>query len=135
MEILIGHCTFEGLTEVEFGEYAMEYDSYEPDPQVISKLAGFGYNYSIVIVLGTWCHDSQEQLPRFNRILDEIGYASGEVSLIAVDGNKKCDLVDIEELNIEFVPTIIFYQNREEIGRIVETPEVSLEADWLSIIQ
>jgi hypothetical protein len=135
MEILFGHCTFEGLAEVEFGEYAAEYDNYEADPQVISELAGMGYNYSIVIVLGTWCHDSQEQLPRFNRILDEIGYAAGEVSLIAVDGKKTCDLVNLDDLDIEFVPTFIFYRIREEIGRIIETPEVSLEADWLAIIK
>ena len=135
MEILIGGCTRAGLADVEFGDFFHEYESYEPEYQIISQLSSIGQSYGIVLVLGTWCHDSQEQVPRFFRILDEIGYPDDEIRIIAVDGEKNYPGMETEELAIEFVPTIIFYQKKEEIGRIVETPEVSLEADWLSIIQ
>ena len=134
-EILRGGCTRAGLTDAKFGDFSGEYEDYAVDPELISELKATGLNYSILVVLGSWCQDSREQVPRFFRILDAIGYDDGEISMIAVDGNKKCTEFDISEFDIEFVPTFIFYRQGEEIGRIVETPEVSLEADWLGIVQ
>ena len=43
--------------------------------------------------------------------------------------------VDIEDLNIELVPTFIIYKKGEEIGRIVETPYDTLEEDIWKIVQ
>ena len=37
-------------------------------------------------------------------------------------------------LEIGFVPTYIFFRNREEVGRIVENPMQSLEKDMLAIL-
>ena len=71
MEILIGPCTRAGLSDVEFGDFSNEYDSYEPESQVISQLINQGQGYGIVLVLGTWCQDSYEQVPRFFRVLDD----------------------------------------------------------------
>ena len=36
--------------------------------------------------------------------------------------------------DIEFVPTIIFLRNGKELGRIVESPEQSLEKDMRKIL-
>jgi hypothetical protein len=36
-------------------------------------------------------------------------------------------------MNIERVPTFIFKRGGEEIGRIIETPDESLEADMLKL--
>jgi hypothetical protein len=33
------------------------------------------------------------------------------------------------------VPTIIFYENGKELGRIVESPEKTLETDILKILE
>ena len=38
------------------------------------------------------------------------------------------------DLDIELVPTFIFYRNGEELGRIVETPEDTLEKDLAEIV-
>ncbi|MEJ2614863.1 MAG: hypothetical protein P8Z35_07895 [Ignavibacteriaceae bacterium] len=37
-------------------------------------------------------------------------------------------------MKIELVPTIIFYKDEKELGRIVETPNDSLEKDILKIL-
>ena len=42
---------------------------------------------------------------------------------------------EAEGLRIELVPTIIFYKDGSEIGRIVETPVESMEKDLLKIIE
>lgn len=84
--------------------------------------------------MGTWCSDSREQIPAFYKILDELNYPSDKVTLICVDRKKKGLSNEADGLNIELVPTIIFYRNGEEIGRIIETPQESLEKDLLGII-
>ena len=135
-EILIGYCSRSDLNDVGFGEYMTEeYENYQADPEIIQQLGDLNTSVDIVIVLGTWCHDSKEQVPRFYRVLDDAGYPDDPITLIAVDGKKTGGKLDISHLNIEFVPTFIFYSKGEEIGRIIETPEVSLEVDMLDIIQ
>ncbi len=44
------------------------------------------------------------------------------------------DKLDITNLKIERVPTIIFYRNGVELGRITETPVQSLEKDMEVIV-
>jgi len=39
-----------------------------------------------------------------------------------------------EKYQIEFVPTFVVLQDDEEIGRIVETPIVSIEQDLVEIL-
>jgi hypothetical protein len=41
----------------------------------------------------------------------------------------------VADLNIERVPTFIIMNEGIEIGRIIETPEETLEADLLKILQ
>jgi len=134
-EILIGYCDREGLQSCEFGSsFNHEYGEYNPLKEIIRKIKKTKKDYQIVMILATWCHDSQEQVPRFYRILDEAGIAGCLLHLICVDGEKTGGDLSIEEYNIERVPTFIFYRNGEEIGRIIETPEISLEEDVLGII-
>jgi hypothetical protein len=57
------------------------------------------------------------------------------IKMICVDGDKKCEDVDISGLNIEKVPTFIIYAGNKEIGRIIETPANSIESDLLQILQ
>ena len=57
-----------------------------------------------------------------------------KTTLINVDKNKKGKRDEIEGLAIELVPTIIFYKDEKEIGRIIETPKDTLEKDMLDIL-
>ena len=52
-----------------------------------------------------------------------------------MDRNKSSSGTEIQSLNIELVPTFIFYKNENEIGRIIETPEISIESDMLKILR
>jgi thiol-disulfide isomerase/thioredoxin len=83
--------------------------------------------------MGTWCSDSKEQIPAFYKILDELNCDSNSITLINVDRNKKGLSNEIKKLNIELIPTIIFYKQRKKIGRIIETPYKSLEKDLINI--
>jgi len=135
-DILTGPCTRDALLENDFGAiFKSEYKLYKPMKQVISELKEeVGSIDEIVIVFGVWCGDSQEQVPRFMKIVDQAGIPSGHLKIIAVNRKKDAVVEDISSYNIERVPTFIVYHNSEEIGRIVETPTETLEEDLLAIV-
>ena len=136
MEVLIGLCNRDGLKSDLFKTYfEAEYNSYKTDTAVINKIktAIKEKNITITIVMGSWCGDSQEQVPRFYKILDETGFNESNVILYCVDRAKKTDKGETDSLNIQLVPTFIFYKDGKEIGRIIETPILILEKDFLEI--
>jgi thiol-disulfide isomerase/thioredoxin len=134
-KMLIGFCTREAFQDTAFKDWFDEqYKNYQPDYEVLDKLEGNLDEISITIVMGTWCSDSREQVPSFYKILDELNYDTNKIKLICVDRKKKGLSDEADSLNIELVPTIIFYRNNEEIGRIIETPAESLEKDILEIV-
>ena len=131
-EILYGYCDRAGLEKGDFGKLFEEYyQIYEPDKDVLAQLRQYHEGVEILIVLGTWCSDSQEQVPKFFKILDKIRFDRKNVQMICVDSNKEAGLVDIVNYNIQKVPTFIVYRKGREIGRIIETPYSTLEKDLL----
>ena len=69
------------------------------------------------------------------KIIDEIQFPQEKLRIFGVDRKKESFEGDITSMNIELVPTFIFYENEKEIGRIIETPEISLESDMLKIFE
>jgi thiol-disulfide isomerase/thioredoxin len=133
-EVLIDTCNRDGLTGQVFGVfYQQEYASYSPDAEIIRLIDGKLNDYHLIVVMGSWCGDSQEQVPRFYKVLDQLHFPEDQVSLICVDRKKKTIHADIQPLNIQLVPTFIFYRKGAEAGRIVETPSQTLEKDILNI--
>ncbi len=134
--ILIDRCDKKGLQGSEFGEYFnKQYAGYKIDESILKALKRASKKFKIKIILGTWCGDSKRQVPRFYKILDQIKFKEKNLEIHCVDRAKKTHAYSIENLNIEFVPTFIFYKNGKEIGRIIESPETTLEQDFLNIIK
>ncbi len=135
-KMLIGYCDKNGLEKDIYGVYfKSQYDIYKPANKYIDKLRSKLDDVEITIVLGTWCSDSQREVPRFYKVLNEAGYNDKRVKVIAVDKTKAAIVVDISDLNIEKVPTFIIYKDDVEIGRIIETPKKSLEKDLWKIVK
>lgn len=135
-KMLLGYCDKKGLQKGIYGNYfKSQYDVYSPANGYIKKLEEKIDEVEITIVLGTWCSDSQRQVPRFYKVLNEAGYNDKRVKVIAVDKNKEAIVVDIQDMDIKRVPTFIIYKDEKEIGRIVETPKKSLERDLWKIVK
>jgi thiol-disulfide isomerase/thioredoxin len=134
-EILIGECNREGLISGEFGQlYHEYYPIYHPKKDVISRLKKHREGLSILIILGTWCSDSKEQVPKFLKVLDKIKFDGADLRMIAVDRDKQGGDADVSRYDVLRVPTFIFLRNGREIGRIIETPVRTLEEDMLAIV-
>lgn len=134
-EILIGYCDREGFTTCDFDSaYRANYGPYAPDTAVMRMLSPAAGDITVTLIMGTWCDDSKEQVPRFYKILDMLQFDYSKLSLICVDRKKSAPDIDLAGMNIKLVPTFIFYRNYKEIGRITETPARSLEKDMLGIM-
>ncbi|MBP8960354.1 MAG: hypothetical protein KBG40_08020 [Bacteroidales bacterium] len=116
--------------------FVPEFDNYQYDENVIGKLLNFDLNdVSIKVIMGTWCSDSHREVPRFMKILTAINFPLEKVTFIGVDHNKLAPVDSYDTLQIERVPTFIFYIKNVEAGRIIENPRTSLEQDILNILK
>jgi len=131
-EILYGYCDRAGIEKGEFGKVFDEYyQIYEPDKAVLDQLKLKQEGVEILIILGTWCSDSQEQVPRFFKVLDRIRFDKKSVQLICVNSSKVAGSVDLVNYDIQKVPTFIIYKKGREVGRIIESPYMTIEKDLL----
>jgi thiol-disulfide isomerase/thioredoxin len=115
--------------------YLKGYDDYQINSEALNKLLDINKdNLTIKIIMGTWCPDSRREVPRLMRIVDIWNFPLSKIIFIGVDHDKKSAVGEYNSLNIEKVPTFIFYKNNIEAGRIIENPTTSLEQDMVSIL-
>lgn len=136
-DILIGNCKVEDFQQEPFKEwYNKEFNAYAPIDSIMKNLKeNISGALKVKVVLGTWCHDSQVQVPRFFKVLEKLPVKKENISIIAVNTSKETPGKDISYMNIEKVPTFIFYLNGFEMGRIIETPQKSIEEDMLELME
>ncbi|MCK0130514.1 thioredoxin family protein [Flavobacteriaceae bacterium F08102] len=114
--------------------FNQNYNQYSLDEVSISKIKKHLKGITIKGFMGTWCEDSKREIPRFYKIMETTGFNLKNFELIAVNHAKKTPDNLQEGLHIIRVPTLIFYKNNKEIGRIVEYPRETLEKDIAKII-
>ncbi|WP_434930622.1 thioredoxin family protein [Shewanella sp. HL-SH5] len=132
--IITGIVTTETLAK-DLPGYAAEYQDYGVDEAQIAALKQVSEPTDIVVIIGTWCPDCHRETPRFMRLIEAAANPNLKVTYIGVDRSK----LDPEGLAAKYdftrIPTFIIEQKSHEIGRIVERPEVSLEADLVNILK
>jgi hypothetical protein len=109
-----------------------------PDTGTISGNTHPDKHIRLKIFMGTWCGDSQREVPRIFKILDYCGVDSSMVQLIMVSDAdstyKQSPGHEEKGLNIFRVPDLIVLDKGKELGRIVESPVQSLEKDLLALL-
>ena len=76
--------------------------------------------FSIVVFSGTWCHDSQNLLPKLYRLIDKSGFPENKITLIGVDREKTAPNALHTKWDITNIPTFIIVKKGKEVGRVVE---------------
>ncbi len=136
--ILLGSITHEALQKGSYAKwYTTGYEEYAPDDVRISRFNEVLKEHEILLFMGTWCSDSQREVPRFMKILERADFPEDQITIVAVDKRdefyKTSPGGEEKGWNIEFVPTFIFLKDGREVNRIVELPVNSLEADMEAI--
>lgn len=111
--------------------FKRNYDAYE----VASGVDGLPPDLQVTILFGTWCHDSEREVPRMLKLLAASGLKKESISLIALDIRKSEPEGRAKALDVRFTPTFIFSRAGMELGRIVERPESSLRGDVATLIK
>jgi thiol-disulfide isomerase/thioredoxin len=117
----------------EFREWKAAYDTVQVAPEMVEMIRQVHGDVSIIVFLGTWCPDSRHEIPRFLKIADLTGIPAGNARLYGLDRSKKSPDGSTEKYEIRQVPTFIFLKNGQEVGRITEFPQTTLEGDMLAI--
>jgi len=136
-EILLGYCNREGFSTINSNfdsAYRAGYDIYLPDDSTLNLLRPALKDISVKLVMGTWCGDSKEWVPRFFKVMDLAGFNFDNLEMIGVDRDKKAGDLNIEDLKVDRVPTFIFFNKEKETGRIIEVPYDLIEKDMLKIL-
>lgn len=135
-EILLGEIS---KADLQKGPYAVWYNendtAYEVDLDTITKLDTLLEGVQVKIVMGTWCHDSKREVPRFYKILSRAQIGEDNTQMIALDRKKQAPNGEIDGLEITNTPTFIFLKDGKELNRIVEKPVESLEKDMVKILK
>jgi hypothetical protein len=133
--IFKGSITFDDLQkEPSFTWYKSGIITYKPDAATVDFLKNELPTYRIVVLMGTWCDDSQNLIPKLYKVLQETKYPLGQLSLYGVNRAKECNHNEHVLYGLKKVPTIILFKNDKEMGRIVETVNKSIESDLKNII-
>lgn len=134
-DTLVGAIDPQDLREAPFSSwFEAGYESYSPSPEILATIDEHIHDYDIKLYMGTWCSDSQRDVPKFLKLLELTDYDRDRLELIAVEGDKTLPNDAQKVDDIEYVPTIIFLKDGKEVNRFVEYPQVSLEKDIADIV-
>ena len=134
-KILNGLITKEGLQQLPYKIwFNTNYKTYQVDNQTLQaikkrKLKGL----EILVFMGTWCHDSNREIPRLLKVAETMGIAD-QMTLYGVDTNKESKEGKESGFDLQKTPTIIFLKDGREIARILEKPLHSFEKDMVEIL-
>lgn len=99
---------------IENGKYG------DADASAVAAFQKNGSKISLLVFCGTWCHDSQNLLPKFYKLIDKAGFPESKIVLVAVDKSK----IAVQNLHVKYqlktVPTFIVLVNGKEVGRVEE---------------
>lgn len=108
--------------------------AYKPNSDAVSYLWKNLPSYRLVVLMGTWCSDSHELIPKLAKVLDQAEYPMQQLSIWGVDRRMNSGGPERSKYHLKKVPTIIVFKGKHELGRIVESVHTSVEADLARII-
>ncbi|HEX2060430.1 MAG TPA: thioredoxin, partial [Thermoanaerobaculia bacterium] len=118
--------------------YEERKSSYQPDITVVEMMKSYvRAGDRVEVYMGTWCSDSEREVPKFLRVLDDLKTQFGvelPVTFIAVDRSKQEPKALLEGKHIQKVATFVYYRGDQELGRIEERPSGVFEDDLLTIV-
>ncbi|MBI5472541.1 MAG: thioredoxin family protein [Ignavibacteriae bacterium] len=130
-KMALGWLTRADFVNHDYPKFQENYDSASISPDFVEMIKSFNADIDVIVVLGTWCGDSKRQVPRFLKIVDQVGIPQNRIRYYGVDRTKKSADGVADQYQIEKVPTFIFFHAGREIGRIIEGPRTTMEEEMM----
>jgi cyclophilin family peptidyl-prolyl cis-trans isomerase/HEAT repeat protein len=136
LPLVIGEVTPERLLAT-VPTYVQRKSDYKPDASVVEMMKTYVRpGDRVEVFMGTWCDDSQREVPKFLRITEDLKTQFGvdlPVRFVAVDRAKQQPAALLAGKSLQKVATFIYYRGDQEVGRIVERPSGLFEDDLLTL--
>ena len=137
--MLLGPCSKVALMRFPYNRWHDKfYSEYTVDTISTQSFKADIKDMEVLIFAATWCGDTQQNLPRFLKILEKAEIPNSKIRMVMVDNAqeryKQSPTHEEASRNIFRVPTFIVLKKGEEIGRIIERPVESLEKDLAKIV-
>ena len=118
-QILVGEVNWSGFAMPPYEEWFFQnYVDYQVDSATLIPLKTNINNYEIQVFLGTWCSDSQLQVPQFYKILGYLEHDLNQLAIIALEKSESGKLISPQHEEAEYaithVPTFIFLKDGKE---------------------
>ena len=131
-----GQITFADLLkEPSFGWLQRGVTAYKPDTVAVKYLQKALPKYNIVVLMGTWCDDSQNLIPKLYKVLQAANFPMAQYTMFGVDHAKQTKNIEAKIFALQKVPTIILFDKNREAGRIVESVKKNIETDLMQLVQ
>ena len=128
----------EGKTTVEaikqYYWFDKSYSNAVFDEALINKIKTAINQYQIIVFGGSWCTDTQYNVPEFVRLLDQVNYDKSKLTLYFLNRKKTSKEGFEKNYKIENVPTVILLKDGKEIARIVEDPKERYDKDLIRLL-
>ena len=126
-KFLYGILTKQQVTEnPDFPWYAENAKYAKPQPDVVEAIKAGKSKAEIVMFIGTWCHDTQQLLPKYFKSLEAAEFSDEQLLIIGTDRAKHTLSNMHKVFNVHTVPTVIVLQDGKEVGRVSEYGETGL---------
>ena len=110
-------------------------ENYAPSDSIIKLISPKLKDIEITIFMGTWCSDTQLNLPQFYKVLKIAKYPLQKIELIGVDRDKISTTNQETKYGISAIPVFIIKKKGVEIGRITESFQNSPELDLFELLK
>jgi len=120
----------------DYADFKKNYQAFSISEQELEVIAQWPSNLKVDVFFGTWCHDSEREVPKLLKLLKANKHITP--TLIALDFQKQDPEQSAKKHQVKYTPTIIIYKDsgkKEELGRIIERPKKSLVADINQLLQ
>ncbi len=114
--------------------YARHARAYRPDAAAVATLAANKEPVEILAFFGTWCSTCKSVLPALLASLDAAANPALTLTCVGVDEDMEQPADMLGEFEVKATPTIVALISGIEIGRIVDEPHKSVEADLAAIL-
>jgi thiol-disulfide isomerase/thioredoxin len=119
-----------------FAWYQQNLKYFKPQKAQIEVIKEKAYDFQLILFTGTWCHDSQQIIPKYFSLLEAAEFPDHRMLIIAVDRQKNAPANMQRQFNVVNVPTLIIMKDGKEVGRIEEFGATGLpESELVAIVK
>jgi thioredoxin 1 len=119
----------------KYPAFQKQYQRYQIKTTDINLLKDISHSLHIVVIFGTWCHDSKREVSRFIKLIEAADNTLITTQFWAVDRNKNDAVGFAKKFNLQKTPTFIIQNSGDELGRIIERPHNSLAVDIINLLK